>query len=141
MIVAYVHLAYTMWLLWNKPFENRGKNTIEMFNESLALYLLYFLRMLCDRAASEATRNAVSYAMVGLAMVILVVNMVVITQGLVKEMLLRAKRKQRVKVLQKKIEIRQIAKAQQEKGKLEGSELPAKLVKIKCLTPRRINSA
>jgi hypothetical protein len=50
MVVVYVHLAYITWLLWQKPFESKVNNTIEVFNETLGLYLLYFLRMLCDRA-------------------------------------------------------------------------------------------
>jgi hypothetical protein len=50
MVITYVHLTYITWLLWQKPFANKWKNTLEVFNETLGLYLLYHLRMLCDRA-------------------------------------------------------------------------------------------
>jgi hypothetical protein len=72
-------------------------------------------------------------------MVILVMNMVVITTGLVKQILLRAKRRNQLKALLKKIEMREIAISQQ--VKIEGSELPANLKKIKCVTPRSVNGA
>jgi len=35
--VVFVQLAYIAWLLWNKPFENKRKNTVEVFNEYLGL--------------------------------------------------------------------------------------------------------
>ena len=49
--------------------------------------------MLMDCAASEATRNTVSYVILGMAIVVLLVNLFVVTHGIVQELLLQIKHK------------------------------------------------
>ena len=48
MILLYIQIAYTMFLAFTRPYKKKFDNRLELFNETLAMYMLFCMQVLND---------------------------------------------------------------------------------------------
>jgi len=82
-IILLLQIFYTMYLCQLKPYEALGDNKMEVVNESLALYMLYFFQCLNDPAVSIVSRTYISWGMLSMAFVLVTFNAALIGAAVV----------------------------------------------------------
>ena len=75
-ILLLTQIAYTIFLGYSMPYLTRLDNRLELYNESMALYQLYFLFVLNNPSFDK---KWVSIAMFGVTGIMIGSNLIVVT--------------------------------------------------------------
>jgi len=84
-IILFLQIFYTMYLCQFRPYEIIGDNKLEIVNESLALYMLYFFQCLNNPAVPIISRSYISWGMLSMAAVLVIYNATLIGAAVATE--------------------------------------------------------
>ena len=77
-LLMYAQISYTIFIGLMKPYAEKFDNKIELFNETLATYMLMSMQVLNDPSKPSLSREYIGYLLLGITAFLIISNIVII---------------------------------------------------------------